>query len=132
MENGHFHHRKNGDFQSQLGQDKFLDVQIFKGKQNGIFVEVGDLDGIGASNTYFIEKNRNWSGLLIEPNPFEFGRMSKSERIANMENCAISEKEGIVKFLSITGPCNVLSGIKDYGTDECKLNTDLLRCGSSF
>ena len=52
---------------SQIGQDLILDQQIFKGKSNGVFVEVGALDGFGASNTWFFEMERNWSGLLIEP-----------------------------------------------------------------
>ena len=52
---------------SQIQQDLILDQQIFKGKSNGVFVEVGALDGFGASNTWFFEMERNWSGLLIEP-----------------------------------------------------------------
>ncbi len=78
---------------SQVGQDKILDEQIFKYKKNGVFVEVGALDGFGASNTYFFEKERNWSGLLIEPNPIEFGKMNNNPRaLSNKENCAISDR----------------------------------------
>ncbi len=47
-----------GNNKSQIGQDMILDEQIFKGKRNGVFVEVGALDGFGASNTYFFEKER--------------------------------------------------------------------------
>jgi FkbM family methyltransferase len=98
-----------------MGQDKILDQQIFNGKKNGIFVEVGALDGIGASNTYFFEKERNWSGLLIEPNPVEFIKMEKIDReLSIKENCAISDEEGDINFLSIEGPCNVLSGILEF------------------
>ena len=100
---------------SQIGQDKILDEQIFKGMVDGVFVEVGALDGIGASNTYFFEKERNWSGLLIEPNPTEFKRMTTSDRnLSKMENCAISNVEMDINFLSIGGPCNVLSGIMEF------------------
>jgi FkbM family methyltransferase len=100
---------------SQIGQDKILDEQIFKGKRNGVFVEVGALDGFGASNTWFFEKERGWSGLLIEPNPFEFNKMSNHPRDKSLkENCAISDIEQDIIFLSIEGPCNVLSGIKEF------------------
>lgn len=100
---------------SQVGQDRILDEQIFKGKKDGVFVEVGALDGYGASNTYFFEKERNWSGLLIEPNPIEFNKMENNPRnLSKKENCAISQKEGDVNFLSIGGPCNVLSGILEF------------------
>lgn len=100
---------------SQVGQDKILDEQIFKGKTNGVFVEVGALDGFGASNTYFFEKERNWSGLLIEPNPIEFKNMLNVDRpLSIKENCAISDNEMDINFLSIGGPCNVLSGIMEF------------------
>jgi FkbM family methyltransferase len=36
---------------------------------SGFFVEAGAYDGFHASNTYFLERFRNWSGLLIEAVP---------------------------------------------------------------
>lgn len=100
---------------SQINQDVILDANVFKGKRNGVFVEVGALDGFGASNTWFFEKERDWSGLLIEPNPVEFSKMSNFPRHKSYkENCAISDVEQEVTFLSIEGPCNVLSGIKEF------------------
>ena len=100
---------------SQIGQDLILDQQIFKGKSNGVFVEVGALDGFGASNTWFFEMERNWSGLLIEPNPVEFNKRNQHPRPNSIfENCAISDVEMDINFLSIEGPCNVLSGIMEF------------------
>jgi FkbM family methyltransferase len=100
---------------SQIQQDIILDQQIFKGKTNGVFVEVGALDGFGASNTWFFEMERNWSGLLIEPNPVEFNKRNQHPRPNSIfENCAISDVEMDINFLSIEGPCNVLSGIMEF------------------
>lgn len=100
---------------SQINQDIILDEQIFKGKRDGVFVEVGALDGFCSSNTYFFEKERNWSGLLIEPNPVEFKKIESNNRALSIkENCAISDIEQDITFLSIEGPCNVLSGIKEF------------------
>lgn len=100
---------------SQINQDLILDEKIFKSKTNGFFVEVGALDGFGASNTYFFEKERNWSGLLIEPNPIEFNKRDNHPREKSFwENCAISDVESDINFLSIEGPCNVLSGIMEF------------------
>jgi len=100
---------------SQIQQDLILDQEIFKGKRGGVFVEVGALDGFGASNTWFFEMERNWSGLLIEPNPVEFNKKDQNPRPNSFfENCAISDFESDINFLSIEGPCNVLSGIVEF------------------
>jgi FkbM family methyltransferase len=104
---------------SQVKQDIILDQQIFKGKVDGVFVEVGALDGFGASNTWFFEMERNWSGLLIEPNPVEYNKRNQHPRSNSIfENCAISNEEMDINFLSIEGPCNVLSGILEFYNEQ--------------
>lgn len=105
----------NINVKAQLKQDVILDEHFFKGKRDGIFVEIGALDGISGSNTYFFEKERNWSGILIEPNPIEFKKLMECDRkLSHKENCAIFSEEKDVNFLSIEGPCNVLSGIVEF------------------
>jgi len=37
--------------------------------ENGFFVEAGANNGISQSNTVFLERYRNWTGILIEPIP---------------------------------------------------------------
>jgi hypothetical protein len=34
---------------------------------DGYFIEIGAGDGVHLSNTYYYEKYRNWSGVLIDP-----------------------------------------------------------------
>ena len=36
-------------------------------KTGGYFIELGAADGLTQSNTAFLEKSREWTGLLIEP-----------------------------------------------------------------
>lgn len=38
-------------------------------ERNGVFIEAGANDGLRQSNTYYFEKRRGWSGLLVEPVP---------------------------------------------------------------
>jgi FkbM family methyltransferase len=35
---------------------------------NGLFIEVGGADGYTQSNTWYLEKYKNWTGILVEPN----------------------------------------------------------------
>ena len=63
------------------------------------------------SNTLFFEKNRQWRGICIEPNPIEFKKLLESGRNCIFENCAISNSEGMTDFLAIDGYGKGLSGI---------------------
>ena len=57
------------NFFSQTGQDRLLFEHFFRGKRNGVFVDVGAYDGTTFSNTLFFERSMGWSGLCVEPLP---------------------------------------------------------------
>ncbi len=63
-------------FYSQAGQDQFLFEHFFRGKRNGVFVEVGAFDGEQFSNTLFFERVMGWKGLCVEPSA-AFSRMAR-------------------------------------------------------
>ena len=44
----------NQNAKSQLGQDVHVLHEVYKGKRDGYFVEIGAYDGIENSNTYLI------------------------------------------------------------------------------
>jgi FkbM family methyltransferase len=72
--------------------NKFLDNkldELFERKQNGFFLELGANNGILQSNTAFLEKNRNWSGVLIEPNikNYEFCKLNRPNSICYNYAC---------------------------------------------
>ena len=52
---------------SQLRQDLF--VLYHYQDTPGFFVEFGGLDGIDTSNTYLLEKDHGWKGIIVEPLP---------------------------------------------------------------
>ncbi len=70
---------------SQLGQDIFVGAHTNKDNKN-FFVEFGATDGITNSNTYMLEKELNWNGILIEP-----AKIWHEELIIN-RNCLIDKR----------------------------------------
>ena len=94
---------------SQSNQDKVVD-QYYKQKTNGIFLEVGAGDGILFSNSLFFERERIWTGLLIEPTGYLFRRLLKVHRKAYAVNVClyVENRIKIVKFYG----ADVLGGIE--------------------
>ncbi len=52
---------------SQEGLAPIIIRKLIPEKRNGFFFEAGAFDGEKFSNTLYIEKNRNWTGILVEP-----------------------------------------------------------------
>lgn len=67
--------------------------------ENGFFIECGANDGVDQSNTWYYEKNLNWSGILIEPLKKQFWELkknrSKKNKFFNLALCS-SEIENIL------------------------------------
>lgn len=84
-------------YKSQQNEDEIL-FKKYLNYENGFFIELGAMDGIQYSNSYFYEMRLNWKGILIEPSNLY------NSLIINRPNCynfnyAISEIEGEVEFI---------------------------------
>lgn len=100
-------------YYSQLGQDRILDEEIFRGLRGGVFVDVGAYDGTKYSNTRFFEEERGWTGVCIEPLPDVFEELQKNRRCACVRAC-IGDREGECRFLQVQCPqvdTAMLSGV---------------------
>lgn len=53
-------------YNSQIGQDRWV-LEMTNNKRKGYFIEFGATDGIALSNTYVLEKEYEWDGILAEP-----------------------------------------------------------------
>lgn len=62
---------------SDRGQDRWVIEEVFPGKRNGFFVELGAYDGFSESNTFVLEKHFDWHGICIEPSPLNFHKLTK-------------------------------------------------------
>lgn len=87
---------------SQVGQD----VTVFQilGKHNGFFIEMGAFDGKTLSNTFWLERKHNWTGLLIEANP-DFCRtiLNTKRNVWLLCSCISSSKQENIYIKN--GPC---------------------------
>jgi len=85
---------------SDRGQDRWVIDEVFRGKENGFFVELGAADGFCDSNTFVLEKQFGWQGLCIEPNPKLFARMtSHYKRKCTCVPLAVDAESGMREFL---------------------------------
>lgn len=57
--------------------------------ENGFFIEAGANDGYTQSNTYFLEKKRRWSGILVEGIPEIYKKCKKKRPKSVVINCAL-------------------------------------------
>jgi hypothetical protein len=65
-------------FNGQAGQDCFI-MKVLKNKKNGYFLEIGSNDPKNINNTYILEKDYNWRGIMVEYDPI-FLESYKKER----------------------------------------------------
>ena len=98
-------------FQSQLGQDKWI-AELFKGKRNGYFVDVGAFDGYELSNTYYLEKELGWSGVCVEPLSDAFVTLRRV-RSCICENVCIAEAPGQVYLTQAGTGSAIVNGPKE-------------------
>ena len=54
-------------FNGQSQQDKFV-LTMLNNKKNGFFVEIGSNDPISINNSYILENNYDWKGIMVEYN----------------------------------------------------------------
>ena len=74
---------------SQMGQAKFVD-NLLNQKEHGFFIECGARGGFKLSNSIFFETKRNWTGLLVEPQPKDFEKLIGLRRKAYAVNACMS------------------------------------------
>ncbi|KAK7083778.1 hypothetical protein SK128_009708 [Halocaridina rubra] len=90
---------------------------IFKDKRGGFFVEAGALDGETMSNTLNLERDQDWTGLLVEPDKLDYEALRTKNRKAWSANVCLSpspypSKEMLSQHIHYAGPMAVRLGFK--------------------
>src|SRR5262249_7829829 len=87
--------------QSQLLQDIFVVTALLE-KHNGFFVEIGAGDGVNWSNTYMLEKEFGWYGILAEANRSFASKIAANPRCFVNTRCVWSGTGETVSFTETT------------------------------
>lgn len=105
---------------AQLKQDLFVLAQT-NFKSEGFFVEFGATNGIDLSNTYLLETEFGWTGILAEPARC-WHEALKSNRKSHIETrCVWRDSTSLLKFNEVNAP--ELSTIQGYGEDDAHSQT---------
>ena len=99
---------------SQIGQSKYID-NLLGSRRDGFFVEAGGYNGEDHSNSLFFELNRNWEGILIEPNNTNFNKIISKKRRTYVLNACITDKVTVAKFMAFGD--SSLSGLDSLMSD---------------
>ena len=100
---------------SQLNQDLFVLSQL-NFKENGYFVEFGAADGLLASNTYLLEKEFGWAGILAEPAKCWHNKL-KENRKADLEfSCVWKNTGSMLNFNEVAIP--ELSTLLEFSSND--------------
>jgi len=108
---------------SQLGQDLNV-LKFYNGLKKGYFIEVGANDGITLSNTYFLEKMYDWTGLCIEPVPDNYNKLVSCRPNSICCDKAVYNVSGLILEFNIANDDDLLSGISAH-LDSHKKDVDM-------
>lgn len=93
------------------GKDLIVDEHTGQHRY-GVFIEVGAWNGYELSSTYYLEKTRDWRGILVEPIK-EKAQEASINRWNPVINACIGTENKEVDFLHIKGYSEMISGIND-------------------
>jgi len=96
---------------SQSAQDIILLI-LLNFKCDGYFVEFGAADGFYLSNTYLLEKEYAWSGIVCEPCISYHERLKHHRRCHIDYSCIDAASGKLIDFCETNNP--ILSTIKGY------------------
>ena len=96
-------------FVSQYGQD--MVVAELLPHRNGTFLDIGAFDGMSFSNSFYLEKHLGWTGVCVEPNPVQFGRLRECRSCHCEQAAVVARAMDEMEFTVLAGEGAMLSGL---------------------
>ena len=100
---------------AQIFQDLFV-LYTLKNKRNGFFVEFGATDGVNLSNTFLLEKDYGWKGILAEPAQVWIQKLKENRNCFIDTRCVWSKSGETLTFYETKNA--VLSTIDLYSNHD--------------
>lgn len=102
-------------FYSQQDEDKYIIQYILKDKiEDGIYLEIGAMDGVEYSNTKTLEDYFNFTGILIEPQKKYFDLLVKNRPKSKCYNFAVTNKDDdFIEFIGNNGVSGAIHTMTD-------------------
>jgi FkbM family methyltransferase len=116
--------------ETQVDEATYLNEKYFKNMPNGVYVEVGAMDGELYSTTKLFEDNHNWTGLLIEPNPVQFESLQKNRPNSKTVNTLVSDSTEPLEYQYFLTNYAAVSGVTS--TLPEKHLEDYFKCDSEW
>jgi len=104
-----------GASKAQLWQDLFV-LSELEFKKNGFFVEFGAANGVELSNTYLLEKNFNWAGILAEPAKYWHSELKRNRSAFIEDKCVWVDSTSTLTFNETSTP--ELSTIASFSSGD--------------
>jgi FkbM family methyltransferase len=105
-------------FYSSKGQDRWVLTRL-NHRRGGYFVEVGGGDGRTHSNTYVLERDYGWTGVVVEANPYYIPALRR-HRTCHCIQCCVDSHVGEVDFFRF----GFVGGIVASDTDNSPQKRD--------
>lgn len=102
---------------SQIFQDLWVSYELGE-KQGGFFVEFGATNGVTNSNTWLLEKEYGWQGILAEPNPIWHDALTQNRTSRKDHRCISSSSGKKVRFLVTNEVDPELSGVAEFAAGD--------------
>lgn len=87
-----------------------------KNKRSGYFVDFGATDGKTINNTYILEKDYEWNGIVAEPNPVWHEELFRTRNCITTTDCVWIKSDDTLDFLLTDAPD--LATVKGFGTND--------------
>jgi hypothetical protein len=111
---------QNSMYRSQRGEDKFLLERFFNNVCGGTYIEMGALDGITYSNSFYFNGALDWKGVLIEANPNNYKKLvlNRQFELVTPIHAAVCDKEKDVHWVSRNAGNGATGGIFEFAPKE--------------